>query len=96
MAKDLLGRAGLAHQHAAGLAYGIINSLDGTGPLLAFGTGPVLPAGQHLGVGFPLVGKEPTVAVVIHRQGLPEATQRRLAPAAEGPAHDVPPGPFGG
>ena len=52
------------------------------------------PAGQHLGIGFPLVGKVPAVAPVALGQRLPELAQRRFAPAAQRPAHDAPPGAF--
>ena len=58
------------------------------------GTEPVLPARQHLGVGFPLVGKIPAVAVIPAGQRLPELAQRGFAPAAQRPAHDAPPGAF--
>ena len=87
-------RAGLAHEHAATLAQGTINSLDDAGLPPAFGAGPVLPPRQHLGVGFPLVGEEPTMPAVMHRQRLPQLAQGRLAPAAQRPAHDAPPGPL--
>ena len=86
--------AGLAHEHAAALAQGAIDGFDDVGLALALGTGPVLPARQHLGVGFPLVGKIPAVAVIPAGQGLPELAQRGFAPAAQRPAHDAPPGAF--
>ena len=53
--------AGLADQYAAALAQRTINGLDDTGLAFAFGAGPVLPAGQHLCIGFPLIGKIPEV-----------------------------------
>ena len=87
-------RAGLAHEHAATLAQGTINSLDDAGLPPAFGAGPVLPPRQHLGVGFPLVGEEPTMPAVMHRQRLPQLAQGRWTPAAQRPAHDAPPGAF--
>ena len=87
-------RAGLAHEHAAALAQGTITGLDEAGLALALGAGPVLQARQHLGVGLPLVGKEPAMPTVMPRQRLPKAAQGRFAPAAQRPAHDAPPGPF--
>jgi len=86
--------AGLAHEHAAALAQGAINGLDDAGLARALGAGSVLPAGQDLGVGFPLVGEEPAVAAVMCRQGLPQLAQRRFGPAAQRLAHNTPPGPF--
>ena len=87
-------RTGLAHEHAATLAQRAIDGLDDIGLALALGTGPVLPAGQHFGVGFPLVGKIPAVAVIPVGQRLPELTQRRFTSVAQRPAHDAPPGAF--
>ena len=87
-------RTRLAHEHAATLAHGAIDGLDDVGLALAFGTGPVLPAGKHFGVGFPLVGKIPAMAVIPAGQRLPELTQRRFTPAAQRPAHNAPPGAF--
>ena len=69
---QLAERAGLAHEHAAALAEGTINGLDDAGLPRAFGAGPVLPARQDLGVGFPLVGEEPTMVAVMRRQRLPQ------------------------
>ena len=87
-------RTGLAHEHAAALAQGAVECFDNVGLALALGTGPVLPAGQHFGVGFPLVGKIPAVAVIPVGQRLPELTQRRFTSVAQRPAHDAPPGAF--
>ena len=86
--------AGLAHEHAAALAQGAVDGFDDVGLALALGTGPVLPARQHLGVGLPLVGKIPAVAVIPAGQRLPELAQRGFAPAAQRPAYDAPPGAF--
>ena len=86
--------AGLAHKHAATLAQRAMNGLYDAGLARALGAGPVLPAGQNLGVGFPPVGEEPAVAAVMCRQGLPQLAQRRFAPAAQRPAHNTPPGAF--
>ena len=63
---------GFAHEDAAALAQGAVDSFDDVGLSFALGTGPVLPAGQHLGVGFPAVGKIPAMAVVAVGQGLPK------------------------
>ena len=49
--------AGFAHRHAAALAQGAVDGFDTIGLVFAFPAGPVLPTGQHLGVGFPPVGK---------------------------------------
>jgi hypothetical protein len=89
-------RTGLAYQHAATLAQGAVGGLDDVGLPFALGTGPVLPAGQHFGVGFPLVGEVPAVAVSLAGPGVPALAQGRFAPAAQGPAHDASPGPFDG
>ena len=87
-------RTELAHEHAAALAQEAIDGFDDVGLALALGTGPVLPARQHLGVDFPLVGKTPAVAVIPAGQQLPELAQRGLAPATQRPTHDAPPGTF--
>jgi hypothetical protein len=50
------GGAGLAHEHTTALVQGAIYGFDDAGLAFTLGTGPVLPAGQHLGVDFPLVG----------------------------------------
>ena len=92
--QGLAERAGFAHQHAAAVAEGTVDGLDDAGLALAFGTGPVLPAGQDGGVGFPLVGEVPAVAAVTPGQGGPQAPQRRFAPAAQRPGHDAATGPF--
>ena len=73
---------GLAHEYAATLAQGTINGLHDAGLPPAFGAGPVLPPRQDLGIGFPLVGEEPTMPAVMRRQGLPQPAQGRFAPAA--------------
>ena len=56
--------AGFAHQHAAALAQRAVDGFDNIGLAFALQAGPVLPTGQHPGVGFPLVGKVPAVAAV--------------------------------
>ena len=78
----LAERAGLAYQHAAAPAQGAINRLDDAGRHLASGAGPVLPAGQYLGGGLPLVSKEPSNGVgnapaVLTRVGNKGASNRR-------------------
>ena len=85
--------AGLAHEYAASLAEGTIDGLDYGGLPAPFGSGPVLPPRQDRGVGLPLIGEEPTMPVVMGRQGLPEPPQGRFAPAAQRPA-DAPSGPL--
>ena len=87
---------GFSHEYAAALSQRAVDGLDDVGLALALGTGPVLPAGQHLGVGLPFVGEVPAVAVIPAGQGVPELAQGRFAPAAQGPAHDASPGPFDG
>ena len=92
----LAKRTRLAHQHAAALAQGAVDGLDDAGLPRAFGAGPVLPPRQHLGVGFPLVGEEPTMPAVMPWQRPPKLAQGRFAPAAQRPARDAPPGPLDG
>ena len=77
--QGLAERAGFAHQHAAAVAEETVDGLDDAGLALAFGTGPVLPAGQDGGVGFPLVGEVPAGTAVTPRLPSVQATMRRLA-----------------
>ena len=67
-----------------------INSLDETGLAFAFGTGPVLPTGQDLGIGLPLIGEVSAVVAVAPRQYRPQAFQRDFAPTTQDPADDAP------
>ena len=57
----------------------------------------MLPAGQHsTGAGGKQVRKEPAVAAVAPRQGLPQALGRGRVPAAGDPGHDAPAGALDG
>ena len=56
--------AGLSNEHATALAQGAIDGFDDAGLAFTLGTGSVLPAGQDLGVGFPLVCEIPAMLTV--------------------------------
>ena len=68
--------AELAHQYAAALAQGTLDRLGDISLAFAFEAGPVLPAGQHLDIGLPLIGKISVVVAVAPRQCRPQASQR--------------------
>ena len=87
-------RTEFTDQYAAALAQGAIDGFDDVGLAFALWAGPVLPTRQHLGVGFPLVGKIPAMAPVTAGQGEPAFAQRGFAPTAQRPAHDASTGAF--
>ena len=96
MANDLLKEQDLRTSTPQRWRNEAVDSFDDIGLACALGTWPVLPAGQHFGVGLPRVGEGPAVAVIPLGQGLPKLAQRGFSPAAQRPAHDAPPGALDG
>ena len=86
-------RTAFAHGHAA-LAQRAVAGFHDAGLAFAFGTRPVLVAGQHLGVVLSLVGEVPAASPVTCAQLLPKAAGRGVAPAAQRRGHNAPADPF--
>lgn len=89
--QGLAKRAGFSDQHPAALAQGAVDGLHNAGTSTAFGTAPVLPAGQHPHVGVPQAREVPAAGPPVgRRQGLPQAPGRRGAPVAQHLGHNAP------